>query len=149
MNSLRVCICFELLKQTSLQFAPLNLNIASCWLIRNNTNLFILDLEKYSFLLGQHSTHPQTTRYNLFLKLTFLCNSVWVKQFHSESEVAQSCPTLQPHGLWLTMLLCLWDFPGKSTGVGCHFLLQRIFPSQGSNPGLLHCRQTLYRLNYW
>ena len=36
-----------------------------------------------------------------------------------------------------------WDFPGKSTGVGCHFLLQGIFPTQGSNPGLLHCRQTL------
>lgn len=75
MNSLRVCICFEFLKQTSLQFAPLNLNIAS-WLIRNYTNLFILGLEKYSFLLWQHSTHPQTTRYYLFLKLTFLCNSV-------------------------------------------------------------------------
>ena len=42
---------------------------------------------------------------------------------------------------------CPWDFPGKSTGVGCHFLLQGIFPTQGSNPGLLHCRQTLYRLS--
>ena len=34
-----------------------------------------------------------------------------------------------------------WDFPGKSTEVGCHFLLQGIFPTQGSNPGLLHCRR--------
>ena len=41
------------------------------------------------------------------------------------------------------MLLCPWDFPGKSTGVGCHFLLQGIFLTQASNPGLLHCRQTL------
>ena len=41
-----------------------------------------------------------------------------------------------------------WDFPGKSTGVGCHFLLQGIFPTQGSNPGLLHCRQTLYHLSH-
>ena len=32
-------------------------------------------------------------------------------------------------------------FPGKNTGVGCHFLLQGIFPTQGSNPGLPHCRQ--------
>ena len=39
-------------------------------------------------------------------------------------------------------------FPGKSTGVGCHFLLQGIFPTQGLNPGLLHCRQTLYRLSH-
>ena len=37
--------------------------------------------------------------------------------------------------------LCPWNFPGKSTGVGCHFLLQGIFPTQGSNPGLPHCRR--------
>ena len=41
----------------------------------------------------------------------------------SESEVAQSCPTLRPHGLQPTRLLRPWDFPGKSTGVGCHCLL--------------------------
>ena len=33
----------------------------------------------------------------------------------------------------------LWNFLGKSTGVGCHFLLQGIFPTQGSNSGLQHC----------
>ena len=41
-----------------------------------------------------------------------------------ESEVAQSCPTQQPHGLQPTRLLRPWDFPGKSTGVGCHCLLR-------------------------
>ena len=41
-----------------------------------------------------------------------------------------------------------WDSPGKSTGVGCHFLLQGIFPTRGSNPGLPHCKQTLYPLNH-
>ena len=41
-----------------------------------------------------------------------------------------------------------WDFPGQSTGAGCHFLLQGIFPSQGSNPGLPHYRQTLYCLSH-
>ena len=40
-------------------------------------------------------------------------------------------------------LLCPWDFLGKNTGVGCHFLLQGIFPTQGSNLGLLYCRETL------
>ena len=54
--------------------------------------------------------------------------------------------SLRSHGLQPTGLLCPWNFPGKSTGVGCHFLLQRIFPTQGSNPGLPHCRQMLYRL---
>ena len=47
-----------------------------------------------------------------------------------------------------TRLLNPWDFPGKSTRVGCHFLLQGIFPTQGSNPGLPHFRQTLYHLSY-
>jgi len=40
------------------------------------------------------------------------------------------------------MLLCSWDFPGKNTGVGCHFLIHVIFPTQGSNMCLLH-------LLYW
>ena len=40
-------------------------------------------------------------------------------------------------------LLCPWVSPGKSTGVGCRSLLQGILPIQGSNPGLLHCRQIL------
>ena len=41
------------------------------------------------------------------------------------------------------------DSPGKNTGVGCHALLQRIFPTQGSNPGLLHCMWVLYHLSHW
>ena len=45
-------------------------------------------------------------------------------------------------------LLHPWNFPGKSTRVGCHFLHQGIFPTQGSNPGLLYCRQTLYHLSH-
>ena len=51
---------------------------------------------------------------------------------------------------WLnwTELTDPWNFPSKSTGVSCHFLLQRIFPTQGSNPGLPHCRQMLYRLSH-
>ena len=45
-------------------------------------------------------------------------------------------------------LLCLWNSLGKNTGVGCHALLQGIFPKQGLNPGLLHYRQILYHLSY-
>ena len=48
--------------------------------------------------------------------------------------VTQLCPTLlRPLGLGPARLLCPWDFPGKNTRVGCHFLLQGIFPTQGSN----------------
>ena len=53
-----------------------------------------------------------------------------------------------PMDFSLTGFLHPWDFPGKSTGVGRHFLLQGIFPTQGSNPGLPHCRQMLYRLSH-
>ena len=45
-----------------------------------------------------------------------------------------------PHGLQPARHLCLWDSPGNNIGVGCHALLQGIFPTQGWNPGLPHCR---------
>ena len=68
------------------------------------------------------------------------------------SEVKRSCSvvsdSLRPLGLQPTRLLHPWDFPGKNTGVGCHFLLQEIFPTQGLNPGLPHCGQTLYHLSH-
>ena len=63
--------------------------------------------------------------------------------------VAQSRPTLcdplycSPPGSTVHE-----DSPGKCTGVGCHALLKGIFPSQGLNPGLPHCRQILYGLSH-
>ena len=63
--------------------------------------------------------------------------------------VAKSCLTLVIS--WTVAcqaLLCPWDSPGKNTGVGCRALLQGIFLTQGSNPGLLHCRQVLYHLSH-
>ena len=53
-----------------------------------------------------------------------------------------------PHGQWSLVGYSPWDSPGKNTGVGCHSLPQRIFLTQGSNPGLLHCRQILCHLSY-
>ena len=49
---------------------------------------------------------------------------------------------------WTTRLLSAWNSPGKNTGVGCHSLLQGIFLTQESNPGLLHWRQILYCLSH-
>ena len=49
---------------------------------------------------------------------------------------AQLCLTLCD-AMDSARLLCPWDFPGKKTGVGCHFLLQEIFQTQGWNPSLL------------
>ena len=75
-------------------------------------------------LPGKHSDSSETS-------------TLW----ENESEATQLCPTLcdpmdySPSGSW-------------STGLGCHFLLQGIFLTQGSNLGLLHCRQTLYPLSH-
>ena len=61
-------------------------------------------------------------------------------EIHSQKkEIIQN----QPLGF-----LCPWNSPGKNTGVGCHSLLQGIFPTQGLNLGLLHCRQILYHLSH-
>lgn len=53
----------------------------------------------------------------------------------SRSVVSDS---LQPHGPQAARILCPWNLPGKNTGACCHFLLQGIFLTQGSNPSLLH-----------
>ena len=74
-----------------------------------------------------------------------LCPKHWLLCEWSHSVVSDS---LLPHGLQPTRLLCPWAFPGNSPRVDCHFLLQGIFPIQGSNPGLPHCRQTLYHLSH-
>ena len=58
---------------------------------------------------------------------------------HVQLFVASSTITCQAH---------LWNSPGKNVGVGCHSLLQEIFPTKGLNPGLMHYRQILYCLSH-
>ena len=70
-------------------------------------------------------------------------NALITSLFGEEVTVPQLCPTLQLHGLYSP-----WNSPGQNTGVGCHFLLQGIFPTQGSNPGLLHCWLILYQVSH-
>ena len=70
-----------------------------------------------------------------------LCESESVRR----SVVSDS---LQPHQLQPGRLLCPWNSLGKNTGVGCHSLLQGIFPTQGSNLGFLHFRQIRYHLSH-
>ena len=61
----------------------------------------------------------------------------------SRSVVSDSAtPWLQP------IRLLDWNSPVKNTGVGICSLLQGFFPTQGSNPGLLHCRQIFYHLSH-
>ena len=78
----------------------------------------------------------------VFIKLN-LKNSRIITVF-SESEIHSVVfDSLRPHGLYSP-----WNSPGKNTGVGSLSLLQGTFPTQGSNPGLSHCRQTLYQLSH-
>ena len=68
----------------------------------------------------------------------------WAKQIKSESENhSVRFDSLQPLELYSP-----WNVPGQNTGVGSLSLLQGIFPTQESNPGLLHCRQVLYQLSH-
>ena len=53
------------------------------------------------------------------------------------NHFSQSCLTLRPYGLTVAGQFPLWDSPGRNTRVGCHALLQGIFPTQGLNPCLL------------
>ena len=63
------------------------------------------------------------------------------KKLRKSCSVMSDC--LRPHGLYSP-----WNSPGQNTGVGSLSLLQGVFPTQGLNPGLLHCMQILYQLNH-
>ena len=66
-------------------------------------------------------------------------------KFHENESESRSVMSnfLSPHGLYSP-----WNSPGQNTRVGSFSLPQRIFPTQGSNPGLPHCRVILYQLNH-
>ena len=72
------------------------------------------------------------------------CHLAYLTYMHSESESHSVVSnSLRPHGLYSP-----WNSPGQNTGVGSFSLLQGIFPTQGLNPGLPHCRQILDRLSH-
>ena len=60
---------------------------------------------------------------------------------------SESCSVVS-HSLWPHGLLSPWNSPGQNVGVGSLSLLQGIFPTQESNPGLPHCRWILYQLSH-
>ena len=74
--------------------------------------------------------------------LTSVCMTIFRSICESESHSVMS-NSLQPHRLYSP-----WNSPGQNTGVGSLSLLQGIFPTQGWNPGLPHCRQIVYQLSH-
>ena len=89
--------------------------------------------------------------YKAYLKLNkgYYCKIIYYlisdqhKLLESESQSRSVVfNSLQPHGLYSP-----WNSPGQNTGVGSLSLLQGVFPTQGLNPGLPHCRQIVYQLS--
>ena len=101
-------------------------------------------MSRRQLLLFMAIYFPLIYLYKLFIPLKSqlwnisLCVCVCV----CEGRSVMSSP-LQLHGLYSP-----WHSPGQNTGVGSLFLLQGIFPTQGSNPGLPNCRQVLYQLSH-
>ena len=123
--------------------------------------VMVLNTQKVNMLLLlSHFSHvrlcvtPSTAALKAPLSLGFSRQEYWSGVAISFSNACmhgkslQSCPTLcYPMDCRPPRLLCPQDSPGKNTGVGCHALLQGICPTQGSNPGLPHCRRILYFLS--
>ena len=93
-------------------------------------------------------------RVNITIKERAISEKVWERQFstdcskgiyyHSESENRSvTSNSLRPHGLYNP-----WNSPGQNTRVGSLSIFQGIFPTQGLNPGLPHCRWILYQLSH-
>ena len=105
-------------------------------------------LERYSQIVKQSSikdTEWALVSFDLETDTTGIHRQLRMCMFVSCSVMSDS---LRPHELQHTRLLCPWNSPGKNTGVGCHSFLQWVFLTQGSNWGLLYCRQILYCLSY-
>ena len=112
------------------------------WLLVFKTSVLLL-----SYMIGTlHMGKKFNAKEEFIIIQTYkFCKAPYNCAVLSCSVVSDS---LRPYGLQSARLLCPWDSPGKKTGVGCHALFQGIFPTQGSNPGLLHCRWILYCLNH-
>ena len=91
--------------------------------------------------LDESQTEIKISRRNIN-NLRYVDNTILVAENESESCSVVS-GSLRPHGLCRP-----WNSPGQNIGMGSLSLFQGIFPNQGSNSGLPHCRQILYQLNH-
>ena len=113
-----------------------------------NTSYWGLRLQCMNFA----STHSIHQRFLSFLFIIVFVRFIHAVEcsfslfilFESESEsLSVMYNSLWPHGLYSP-----WNSPGQDTGVGSLSLLQGIFPTQGLNPGLLHCWQILSQMSH-
>ena len=162
--STKVCRCFKFYSKWEKVFqfcSILSLGNKSLHLITTSHLLILICLDLYKENnKTKRSNLPKVTQLVIstfrtrlvYFNPLILAFLPWQNNLGWDTEAKWSglfvSDSVRPHGLQPTRLLCPWDFLGNSTGVDCHFLLQAIFPTQGSNPGLPHCRQTLYRLSH-
>ena len=119
--------CSKNLKQWMNQCSSSMLQLSFIWLTKENISW---RCEGGPTQKTQREEKPQAQfwlLYMFFLLPLSLPYINWASQ--------EGC--LGPHGLWPAWVLCSQYVPGKNTGAGCHFLLQGIFPAQGSNLHLL------------
>ena len=115
-------------------------------LMSSYTKRLRLMMRTASTLISKPTSFPSFLSFPLFLFLSFFLSYFFCEIdtfisfiiLHCCCLVIKSHLTMGSHGPQPSRLLCPWDSSGKNTGVGCHFLLQGIFPTQGSNPRLLH-----------
>ena len=99
-------------------------------------------LEWVAYPFSRRSSQPRNRTRVSCIAGRFFTN--WaMREAQVQVKVAQSCLTLCD-----SMEYSPWNSPGQNTGVGSLSLLQGIFPTQGSNPGLPHCRWILYQLSH-
>ena len=85
----------------------------------------------------------QGTLKSLLQHYSSKASNLWHSAFFT-AQLSHPCHSVMSNFLEPHILCGLWNSPGWNTEVGSFSLLQGIFPTQGSNPGLLHCRQILY-----
>ena len=107
------------------------------WILANSKNSWGIYNKNINSLVFVLHTPPE---FSLPSPLEILFAVWYIKWSESHSVVFSS---LRLHGLYRP-----WNSPGQNTGVGSLSILQGIFPTQESNPGLPHCRQILYQLNH-
>ena len=131
----------------------LNNCLSNQWVLLNLYLLLKLILSIAFLIIDQYTfNYPcsENLHGSIFYCWTLIINLTFVSVLSNPQLCffeSRSCSvvsnSLQPHGLYSS-----WNSPGQNTGVSSCSLLQGIFPTQGSNPGLPHCRQILYQLSH-
>ena len=125
----------------------------SIWVVVHKEQSKVLNFSNLDYLEAVLLLSDSVNSYTILLiplTPTFICIlNLSLSLSFSLCLVSQSCLTLcNPMDCSLPGSSVHGNSPGKNTGVGCHALLQGIFPTRGSNPGLSHCRQILYHLSH-